>query len=221
MKLLVVDDDDVARQVLAHTLEGLGVEVVQATDGEQAWELLAGGLRPALCCCDVVMPRLDGLGLLRRARRHPVLKDLPFVLVSAAADHGTLDDAVAAGVTGYILKPFLAVQSRAVVEAALRQARSARSEHFLVTRRRLGIGLDVLEQRLNALLAAATTCVGPGQSCDLRSLLAASQELGLWRCAALLQDALAAKPDAVQLLLHEVVRLVEEQLADLGQLVPS
>src|SRR5688572_4297841 len=98
MKLLVADDDGVARLVLARTLEGLGAEVLQATDGEAAWALLAGGLRPALCCCDVHMPRLDGMGLLRRARRHPVLKDLPFVLVSSAADHGTLDDAVAAGV---------------------------------------------------------------------------------------------------------------------------
>lgn len=221
MKLLVVDDDAVARQVLARTLEGLGAEVVQTTDGEEAWELLAGGLRPALCCCDVMMPRLNGLGLLHRTRRHPVLKDLPFVLVAAAADHGTLDDAVAAGVAGYILKPFLAVQSRAVVEAALRQSRSARSEHFLVTRRRLGIGLDALEQRLNGLLAAATACTHPGGACDLPPLLATCQELGLWRCVALLQEALAAKPHTVQLLLDEVVRLVEEQLADLGQLVPT
>ena len=64
--ILIVDDDEISRLVLASLLRrmpGVG-EVVEAFDGEDAWGKLQEGFRPVLCCCDLMMPNLDGVGLL-------------------------------------------------------------------------------------------------------------------------------------------------------------
>ena len=85
MRILLVDDDPITRLALGRILRDVATELVEAEDGEQAWALLQQGLRPLVCCCDVAMPRLDGIGLLRRAAGDCVLDDLPFGLISSAA----------------------------------------------------------------------------------------------------------------------------------------
>jgi two-component system chemotaxis response regulator CheY len=225
MKILIVDDDEIARMSLSNILGGLGA-IVEAEDGEQAWRLLEDGLRPSLCCCDIVMPRLDGLGLLQRTREHPVFKDMPMVLISSASDRQTVQAAIAGGVAGYILKPFLAVQTRTTVERVLREKRAAQAEPLAVTRRRLGIDT---EQMLKLLLKLANDLAqfdreqaqgqpAPAEPADVRlqRLHSGSVVLGLWRAAALLKETLAGSlgPREQQLVVREVARVVDEQLLE-------
>ena len=117
MKVLVVDDDIVARMMLMHLVDSCGqYQIEEAEDGEEAWRRLEDGLRPAIVFCDLRMPRLDGMALLARVRgavQDPVLQALPFVLVSAASDADTLAEAGRLGADGYIVKPFAAGQVRA------------------------------------------------------------------------------------------------------------
>ena len=225
MNILIVDDDELARLSLSNILGSVdGVTgIAEAEDGEQAWELLAGGLRPLVCCCDVRMPRLDGLGLLRRARADALLRDLPFLLVSSASDRATVQDAITIGVSGYILKPYLAVQTRATVARLLREQLAARAENTLSTRRRLGLdraGLRQLLERLRADVAeqaAGLSGGGPADAATLARLRRASEALGLWRGASLLQQAQAGQAGAAPVL-AELASLVDEQLAGLAPL---
>ena len=121
MKVLVVDDDVVSRMVLMHLVDSSGAfEVIEAEDGEDAWEQLAHGEPPAICFCDLRMPRLSGMDLLRRIKANSALSALPFVLVSSATDRDTVEQAADLG-AGYIVKPFQADQVRAHL-AALTQA---------------------------------------------------------------------------------------------------
>lgn len=224
MRILIVDDEEAARAALGWALAGMGAQVVSAEDGEEALAMLDAGLRVDLCCSDVMMPRVDGLELLRRLRAHPLRRDLPCVLVSVAADRPTLDLAVASGASGYILKPFLAGQARCTVERVLCEHRAARREHFLVTHRRLGLPLEALEAQLRALREQARSCALGGCAADgLAGLRRDAQRLGLWKAAALLESALdAGTPPALRaLFLAEVPHLAGDQLQAMQQLEPA
>jgi CheY-like chemotaxis protein len=227
MKILIVDDEEVARTSLTGLLAPMG-EVTAVASGEEALARLEGGLRPDICCSDVLMPAgIDGLELMRRARAHPVWKDLPFVMISIAGDRAIVDAAVAGGAAGYILKPFLAVQTRCTVERLVRDHRAASSEHFLVTSRRLGMTLPALEARLAGFAADVDTVTaevagGRAGVGDLRRLHAATVVFGMWKAAALLREAIEddTAPAARVLALEEVRHLVEDQVHALDALAP-
>jgi two-component system chemotaxis response regulator CheY len=218
MKILIVDDDDIARLSLGAILGATD----QATDGEQAWEMLAGGLRPDVCCCDLSMPRLDGLGLVRRARAHPVLHDLPFILVSAASDRRTVESAVELGVAGYIVKPFNAQQTRAVVQRVLR-TRRADAESVQETRTRLEVSAAQLALMLSRLCDDVDAC---SHSLDdessarhaLQRLHGGTLVLGLWRGSTLIKNLLARphEPAGSRLVLTELKLLAQRKLDALG-----
>ncbi len=145
MKVMVVDDDVVSRMVLMHLVDASGAyEVVEAEDGEDAWAQLAVGERPAICFCDLRMPRLSGMDLLRRIKADSALSELPFVLVSSATDRATVEQATGLG-AGYIVKPFQAEQVRAHL-AVLNQGgdAGAGTEQPLATMDRLNIDSERL-----------------------------------------------------------------------------
>lgn len=107
MKVLVVDDDVVSRMVLMHLIDSCGkFDIVEAEDGADAWQQLEGGLRPAICFCDLRMPRLSGMELLARVKADPAHDAMRFVLASSASDHATMAKASSLGASGYIVKPF-------------------------------------------------------------------------------------------------------------------
>jgi two-component system, chemotaxis family, chemotaxis protein CheY len=160
MKVLVVDDDVVSRMVLMHLVDGCGkFEILEAEDGQQAWEQLLQGLRPAIVFCDLRMPRLSGMDLLGRVRAERAFDAMPFVLASSATERATIDQAGTLGATGYIVKPFQAPQVRQYMAAVPGfEAAASASETPLATMQRLGIGGERLLAYLGGLesqLAAA------------------------------------------------------------------
>jgi two-component system chemotaxis response regulator CheY len=107
VRVLIIDDDVVARMMLMHMIDSSGAfEVLEAEDGEDAWDQLQAGAAPALVFCDLRMPRLSGMELLARIRADARWPGLPFVLVSAAGDAATMEQALGLGADGYIVKPF-------------------------------------------------------------------------------------------------------------------
>jgi two-component system chemotaxis response regulator CheY len=175
MKVLVVDDDVVSRMVLMHLVDSCGrFEVLEAEDGEDAWRQLEAGLRPAITFCDLRMPRLSGMELLGRVKADPRLAPMPFVLVSAANDGETVQEASGLGADGYIVKPFQAEQLRSHLAGLLQEAGGG-DEEPAATARRLGIDAQRLALYLGGLheqLVAA----GP----DIEQLLACA-DLGAAR----------------------------------------
>ncbi len=115
--VLIVDDELNIRRVLAAMLKRDGYEVTAAADGEQALAVMAR-TPVQVVVTDLVMPRLDGLSLLRRvAADYP---DVPVIVITA---HGTVDSAVAAlkaGAFDYITKPFAQDELKKVIAKAAR-----------------------------------------------------------------------------------------------------
>lgn len=156
-KILIVDDDVVARMMLMHMVDTSGnFDIVEAEDGEQAWRLLQASSLPALCFCDLRMPHLSGTELLTRVRSNHRTAELPFVLISAAVDGETVQRAAGLGADGYIVKPFQASQVEMHL-AALQARTSPVDEAPRDTLKRLGIDsarlllyLGGLERQLRA-----------------------------------------------------------------------
>ena len=163
MNVLVVDDDVVARMMLMHLVDSCGSHaIVEADDGADAWRQLEAGLRPDIVFCDLRMPHLSGLELLQRVRHDPLLAALPFVLVSAASDSATMDEAAQAGASGYIVKPFRHDDVRVQFERLFPPAdtNDANDETPDVVVRRLGIDIERLHLYLDGLARQLQAALG-------------------------------------------------------------
>lgn len=162
MKVLVVDDDVVSRMVLMHLIDSCGeFEILEAEDGEAAWEQLESGLRPDILFCDLRMPRLSGMDLLQRVKARAELRAIPFVLVSSATDSDTVHQATDSGATGYIVKPFEADQVRIHLSPLARPgAPEADAENPLDTVARLGVSSERLLVYFGGFQAQLTAAGG-------------------------------------------------------------
>ncbi len=174
MKVLVVDDDVVSRMVLMHLVDACGqFDILEAEDGEDAWRQIVGGLVPAICFCDLRMPRLSGMELLQRVKGDPRLAGMPFVMVTSANDDATIDRASGLGADGYLVKPFDAAQVSACMAPLLAAPAEPDSETPLATMSRLGIDGDRLLVYLGGFQAQLASA-----SADLAALLAADDHDG-------------------------------------------
>jgi len=122
--VLLADDNADMRDYLRRLLETRwSVETVG--DGEAALEAVRRR-KPDLLLTDVMMPRLDGFGLLREVRADPALRDLPVVLLSARAGEDAQVEGLEAGADDYLIKPFSARELLARVAANLALASARR-----------------------------------------------------------------------------------------------
>ena len=104
-RVLVVDDSEVVRELIAVNLELEGLEVVRCADGQEALERVAEQ-RPDAITLDVMMPRLDGFSMVERLRADPLTADIPVVVVTGRASARDLARGKALGVEAYLTKPF-------------------------------------------------------------------------------------------------------------------
>jgi DNA-binding response OmpR family regulator len=105
VRVLVVDDDDVIRQLICLNLELEGFEVYQAADGLDALEKVRE-VDPAVVTLDIMMPRLDGWDAAARLRSDPATSHVRVVLLSARAQEADLKRGSRLGVDFYLTKPF-------------------------------------------------------------------------------------------------------------------
>ena len=108
-RILVVDDEASMRDVLSIMLHREGYQVDTAVDGAQAVTHLRDHTYD-LVISDIKMPRMTGLELLKAVRASDDYKDIPFLMVTAEAQKQNVLDAVQAGVSNYVNKPFTAEQ---------------------------------------------------------------------------------------------------------------
>lgn len=102
-KILVVEDDDVARELMRMALERRGYTVVTAEDGVRGYEQ-AVSARPRLIITDISMPSADGVYLVRRVRDTPEIAEIPIV-VTTGYGSGNATFSLAQGATAYEPKP--------------------------------------------------------------------------------------------------------------------
>lgn len=103
--VLVADDDPDILLLMTVTLERDGYDVVGAKDGLSALEAALERV-PHLVLLDLMMPGLDGYEVTRRLRGEPITKDVPIVIVTAAAEESQAAKALEAGADAYMKKPF-------------------------------------------------------------------------------------------------------------------
>ncbi|WP_285961897.1 two-component system response regulator RssB [Pseudomonas tohonis] len=152
-KLLIIDDDEVVRASLAAYLEDSGFSVLQAANGLQGLQVFEQE-HPDLVICDLRMPQVDGLELIRRVNQ--LQSDTPVIVVSGA---GVMSDAVEAlrlGAADYLIKPLedLAVLEHSVHRAldryALRVENQRYREELEAANRELQASLHLLQEDQNA-----------------------------------------------------------------------
>jgi DNA-binding response OmpR family regulator len=118
--ILLVDDEDAVRKVLAFPLEREGYAVVQAADGEEALRRFAE--QPVdLVVLDIMLPRLDGLEVCKRLR---ATSTVPIIMLTARDDELDKVIGLELGADDYITKPFSIREFRSRVRALLRRART-------------------------------------------------------------------------------------------------
>ena len=104
-RVLVVDDDDVIRQLITVNLELEGFEVATAVDGQDCLDRVED-VRPVVITLDIMMPRLDGWEAASRLRADPATAGIKVVLLSARAQEADLERGSRIGVDAYLTKPF-------------------------------------------------------------------------------------------------------------------
>ena len=120
--MLVADDNADMRDYLARLLRTAGYQVTTVTDGQAALDAVRAGA-PDLVISDVMMPRLDGLGLVAALRADARTAAVPVLLLSARAGQEASVEGLRAGADDYLVKPFSAVELLARVRSNLGMAR--------------------------------------------------------------------------------------------------
>jgi class 3 adenylate cyclase/CheY-like chemotaxis protein len=118
--ILAVDDTPENLEILRVRLEAQGYEVAEAADGEEGLAQ-ARQLRPDLILLDIMMPKRDGISVVRELKTDPDLRSIPVVLVTAKADTKDLVAGLDAGGDDYLTKPFEHSALLARVRSMLRQ----------------------------------------------------------------------------------------------------
>lgn len=104
MRVLVVEDDAVSRKLLTRYLEQWGHEVTAAEDGEEGWELFQGEQFP-IVVSDWIMPRSDGVELVRRIRAGRWPGYVYVVLLTSKTDKADVAEGIEAGADEFVRKP--------------------------------------------------------------------------------------------------------------------
>lgn len=106
MQALIIDDSRAMRSILRRIVTDLGWSTAEAGDGQEALDLLEGGLSPDLCLIDWNMPVMDGYTFVQRVRAEQRWRDVTLMMVTTESEHGQIVRALAAGAHEYVIKPF-------------------------------------------------------------------------------------------------------------------
>lgn len=117
-KILIIEDDKLIRANLIDLLQIEGFDTVDASTGKEGAKL-AQIHNPDLIICDVMMPDLDGHGVLNQLRQNSNTAGIPFVFLTAKADRADFREAMALGANDYITKPYEPAELLGVISIRL------------------------------------------------------------------------------------------------------
>ncbi len=154
-RILVVEDEQAIREMLAFTLRRAEFEVLEAGDTREATEILAG-TRPDLLLLDWMLPGISGVDFARRLRREEATRELPIIMLTARGEEESKLKGFAVGADDYVTKPFSNQELVARIRALLRRAGSSREEEILEIE---GLTLDTAGHRVK--IRGETVKLGP------------------------------------------------------------
>ena len=103
--ILTIDDSASIRQMVAMTLTGAGLDVLEAGNGQEGYDVATSNTIHAVLT-DLNMPVLNGIEFIRKYRQHPSSKGIPIILLTTESDDELKRQAKEAGANGWIVKPF-------------------------------------------------------------------------------------------------------------------
>jgi len=119
--ILLIEDNVDIRENTAEILELSNYKVFMAEDGKRG-VALALEYKPDLIVCDIMMPVLDGYGVIHMLQKNPETKNIPFIFLSAKAERAEIRRGMELGADDYITKPFDGTELLSAVESRLRKA---------------------------------------------------------------------------------------------------
>jgi DNA-binding NarL/FixJ family response regulator len=125
-KILIIEDKTCFRELITFSLQSEGYEVCTASNGKDGVKV-AREQKPDLILCDVMMPGLDGYGVIRTLRRDPAFATTPFIFLTAKGNRNDVRTGMNSGADDYLNKPvphdelMAAVRSRLVRAGAVKQ----------------------------------------------------------------------------------------------------
>src|SRR5882724_7863270 len=122
-KILIIEDQPQMRRNLATILEMEGFEILSAENGRRGVEL-ARAFQPDLIICDVMMPELDGYGVLKALRAEKATATIPFIFLTAKGEKTDQREGMNSGADDYLAKPVAREDLLAAVNAKLERQRT-------------------------------------------------------------------------------------------------
>lgn len=174
--VLIVDDNEMNRDVLSRRLARHGIDVSAAEDGEQALQQMRAR-RFDLVFLDIMMPKLNGYQVLEQAKSDPALRDMPIIVISALDELDSVVKCIELGAEDYLFKPFNPVLLKARVNAVLEKNRlRMQSSGSISSDIKAGV-----EDILNAarLLSAATTGLTTQQRAQVELILERAEAIAM------------------------------------------
>src|ERR1700730_12143644 len=120
LRLLVIDDHDEIRENIAEILSLAGYETFTAKNGKKGVEI-ALKENPDLVICDIMMPELDGYGVLHLLRKNPGTENTPFIFITAKTERTDFRKGMEMGADDYITKPFDDIELLNAIEIRLKK----------------------------------------------------------------------------------------------------
>jgi two-component system phosphate regulon response regulator PhoB len=126
-KILIVEDDDDIRELIAFNLEMSGYEIIKCDNGEDAIKI-AVKENPDLFLLDVMLPGIDGFEVCRKIKKNQNLKETPVIMLTARTEDDDIITGLETGADDYITKPFRPKILLARVKTALRRKTSSEED---------------------------------------------------------------------------------------------
>lgn len=127
-KILLIEDNHDVRENTAEILELANYEVVTAENGKVGVEKALAD-KPDLIICDIMMPVLDGYGVLHMINKHDELRNIPFIFLTAKAERGDFRKGMEMGADDYITKPFTDIELLNSIESRLRKVELLKKDY--------------------------------------------------------------------------------------------
>ena len=119
--ILVIDDNNDLRENTAEILDLAGYRTLQAINGKQGVDV-AVKEKPSLIVCDIMMPELDGYGVLHLLKKNPDTQNIPFIFLTAKTERGDFRKGMEMGADDYVTKPFEDIELLNAIEVRLKKA---------------------------------------------------------------------------------------------------
>ena len=155
-KILVIEDEQIIRENILKLLKAEGFDVTGAENGAQGLNAAVSNL-PDVIICDVVMPELDGYGVLMALRSNPVTATLPFVFLTGKAERSEMRQGMELGADDYLTKPFTKAELVGAISSRLKKQEAVAQQYNTLRSQSSALiqdGADKLEQIKTSLCGA-------------------------------------------------------------------